>query len=123
MNIKLLRMALCMNTATAARYLAARPDYPDGVSETTWVRWENGKKEIPQDVQNHLQTIADRLNNVLIGIARLGVDITNNGGHCPMTMTYHDSLPADMDVLEYHIGLATTVWANALGINVEQTNG
>ena len=118
MNIKLLRMALCMNTATAARYLAARPDHPDGVSETTWVRWERGKKPVPDDVLLHLQQIADRLHDVLMPIAELGVNLHDCNDVSPM-IAHHDSKPDDVDMIEYHIALAVSTWANALKIKVE----
>lgn len=60
-QLKLLRLSLHLNTEKAAQYLAARPDRPDGVSETTWLRWENGKKEIPDDVMEHLNAIRSEL--------------------------------------------------------------
>ena len=123
MNIKLLRLALCMNTATAARYLAARPDHPNGVSETTWVRWENGKKAVPTDVQEHLQGIADRLRGVLLGIAQLGVNLSDYDGDDVPAIAHHDTMPDGMDVVEYHIALATAVWANALNLKVEEKDG
>lgn len=65
MSLKLLRLALHMNTTQAARYLAARPDYPEGVNETTWVRWESGKKEVPSDLLEHLEHIRLRLADCL----------------------------------------------------------
>lgn len=117
MNIKLLRMALCMNTATAARYLAARPDHPDGVSETTWVRWENGKKEIPADVLQHLQPIAEQLQHTLLNI----VEINSLGENAPV-IQYVDPANTD-DMIAHHIDLARAVWANVLHMKVENKNG
>lgn len=107
MNIKLLRLALHMNTAQAARYLAARPDHPDGVSETTWVRWENGKREVPADLQQHLQSVCERL---LSEIKRID-EIAQNSPNCEIG--YYADAPND-DVLSYHIQLAGAVYAHTI---------
>lgn len=110
MNIKLLRMALCMNTATAARYLAARPDYPDGVSETTWVRWENGKKAVPSDVLEHLHNVGERL---LREIKRID-EMAHNNPNCEIG--YCAEAQND-DLLSYHIQLAGAVYAHTMKLH------
>ena len=113
MNIKLLRLALHMNTAQAARYLAARPDHPNGVSETTWNRWENGVKTLPDDMQEHLSKIADNLAYCLDCTCQL--PRADEGG---VGLFYHSIQPENMSYIEYKTQLACAVYAYALGIKV-----
>lgn len=113
MNIKLLRLALHMNTAQAARYLAARPDHPNGVSETTWNRWENGVKTLPDDMQEHLSKIADNLAYCLDCTSQLPKE--DEGG---VGLFYHSTQPENMSYIEYKTQLACAVYAYALGIKV-----
>lgn len=113
MNLKLLRMALCMSTETAARVLAARPDHPDGVSETTWKRWEAGKKELPPDMQEHLQKIEQNLQSTLGAVAEMPRQTEGGAG-----IAYHGGRMQSPD-LAYHQQLAAAVWAYAIGVKIK----
>ena len=114
MNIKLLRLALNMSPKEAAIHLAARPDYPNGVSETTWNRWENGVKSLPDDMQEHLSKIADNLAYCLDGTSQLPRADDEGGAG----LFYHSTQPENMSYIEYKTQLACAVYAYALGIKV-----
>ena len=112
MNLKLLRMAMCMSTETAARVLAARPDHPDGVSETTWKRWESGKKELPPDMREHLEKIEQNLQNTLGAVAEMPRQADGS------SIAYHGGKMQSPD-LAYHQQLAAAVWAYAIGVKTK----
>lgn len=122
-HIKLLRLALHMNTSQAARYLAARPDHPDGVAETTWVRWENGKKALPNDMAAHLEAVHQRLYAVLSSLQGFAGSLDVAADDASPAIAYTGEPPADADRIDWHIQLAAAVAAHALYIRTERKDG
>lgn len=123
-HIKLLRLALHMNTSQAARYLAARPDHPAGVAETTWVRWENGKKALPEDMAAHLEAVHRRLYGVLSSLQGFAGSLNGVAeSEAVPGIAYIGEPPENGDRLEWHIQLAAAVTAHALLIRTERKDG
>lgn len=65
-NLEATRKILLMSAAEAARLLAATPHSPNGVSETTWNRWEKGVKPLPLDVYEQIESILQRRREYLL---------------------------------------------------------
>ena len=108
-SLKLLRLSLHMSTVQAARVLAARVTHPEGVSETTWIRWENGKKVIPSDLLNHLEAIRNQLQNALSSAIS-----SREYARCDTDINVPTLSNSDVHtILAYHIQLAVTVMVYA----------
>lgn len=122
LNIKLLRLSLGMNPATAARYLVANDEYPDGASETTWLRWERGEKPVPLSVMQHLQSVVDKITPIMNAVSQMPKNM-------PTGIAYHKYSPVKNgnahwnDVVNYHIELAIAAYAQLLGITIGAVDG
>lgn len=57
-TLQALRRLLFFTRQEAARWIAAGPDRPDGVSDRAWRQWETGEFAVPADVAHNISALA-----------------------------------------------------------------
>ena len=122
MNLEAIRRILLMTPADAARVLAATEQTPDGVSETTWNRWENGVKDLPADVWERIdEALAKRAEYLLPLLDDLRMELRQGSTISIDWITNTDK--EDMDELEWYLLRSAHAELIALGADSEVKDG
>ena len=122
MNLEAIRRILLMTPADAARVLAATEQTPDGVSETTWNRWENGVKDLPADVWECIdEALAKRAEYLLPLLDDLRMELRQGSTISIDWITNTDK--EDMDELEWYLLRSAHAELIALGADSEVRDG
>lgn len=122
MNLEAIRRILLMTPADAARVLAATEQTPDGVSETTWNRWENGVKDLPADVWERIdEALAKRAEYLLPLLDDLRMELRQGSTISIDWITNTDK--EDMDELEWYLLRSAHAELIALGADSEVRDG
>ena len=122
MNLEAIRRILLMTPADAARVLAATEQTPEGVSETTWNRWENGVKDLPADVWERIdEALAKRAEYLLPLLDDLRMELRQGSTISIDWITNTDK--EDMDELEWYLLRSAHAELIALGADSEVRDG
>lgn len=80
-DLQALRCLLFFTIEDAAKYIAATPEHPDGVSISEWQAWEKGDQPIPREVIERITELCEWRSDALAATAdNIRIQINEKSG-------------------------------------------